>query len=196
MTRTEWPCLRLTQTRTWAQPELKERLPDYGALAAWGERFAGLAAAETARLVARAEAAPAEAERVLVYARELRLLLWRIFSAIAADEAPEQEDLDRLSREVAAVGAERTLVLADDAFVWQWRAPGDCLDAMLWPAIASAAELLTSDEVARVRECAADDCGWLFIDASRNRSRRWCDMSECGNRAKVRRYRERTRSDG
>jgi predicted RNA-binding Zn ribbon-like protein len=65
---------------------------------------------------------------------------------------------------------------------------------MLWPVVRSAAELLTSDELGRVRECAADNCAWLFLDRSKNRSRRWCDMAVCGNRDKVRRFRQRSRS--
>jgi predicted RNA-binding Zn ribbon-like protein len=61
---------------------------------------------------------------------------------------------------------------------------------MLWPVLRSAAELLTSDRMDRVRLCSAEDCDWLFLDSSRNRSRRWCDMAVCGNRSKVRRFRQ------
>jgi predicted RNA-binding Zn ribbon-like protein len=64
---------------------------------------------------------------------------------------------------------------------------------MLWPVARSAAELLSSESVDRVRECASSTCTWLFIDDSRNRRRRWCDMASCGNRAKARRYYERHR---
>jgi len=45
----------------------------------------------------------------------------------------------------------------------------------------------------RIRQCADDACGWLFVDRSRNNSRRWCDSTDCGNRNRVRRhYRRRT----
>ncbi len=57
------------------------------------------------------------------------------------------------------------------------------------------AELLVAPELARVRLCEGDDCGWLFVDGSRAGSRRWCDMSDCGNLAKVRAFRARNRSD-
>jgi predicted RNA-binding Zn ribbon-like protein len=67
------------------------------------------------------------------------------------------------------------------------------LDRMLWPLAHSAAELLASSERARVRLCEGEDCGWLFLDTSRNGARHWCDMKDCGNRAKVRRFRERQR---
>jgi predicted RNA-binding Zn ribbon-like protein len=65
---------------------------------------------------------------------------------------------------------------------------------MLWPVVRSAADLLTSERVVRVRECAAEDCAWLFVDTSRGPRRKWCDMSTCGNRAKARRYYARHRS--
>jgi predicted RNA-binding Zn ribbon-like protein len=68
---------------------------------------------------------------------------------------------------------------------------------MLWPILRSAAEVLTSEKRTRLGQCADDrGCGWLFLDTSKNRSRRWCDMEDCGNRAKARRHylRERGRS--
>ncbi|MBI2081511.1 MAG: CGNR zinc finger domain-containing protein, partial [candidate division NC10 bacterium] len=85
------------------------------------------------------------------------------------------------------------LVPEGNGFTWEWTANGQRLDRMLWPVARSAAELLTSGELARVRECEAESCAWLFMDRSRNRSRRWCDMKTCGNRTKARRHYERKR---
>jgi predicted RNA-binding Zn ribbon-like protein len=62
------------------------------------------------------------------------------------------------------------------------------LDRVLWEAAASAADLLTSPDLARVKTCPGAGCAWLFLDRSRNGTRRWCDMSVCGNRAKARRH--------
>jgi predicted RNA-binding Zn ribbon-like protein len=62
------------------------------------------------------------------------------------------------------------------------------LDWILNPLIRSAADLLVSDELKRVKRCGDPACGWLFLDTSRNKSRRWCDMSDCGNRAKASRF--------
>jgi len=73
---------------------------------------------------------------------------------------------------------------------------GEALDSILWPVAKSAAELLTSEEAKLVRQCegfAATECAWLFIDETRNRSRRWCSMTSCGNRAKARRHYQRAR---
>jgi predicted RNA-binding Zn ribbon-like protein len=79
------------------------------------------------------------------------------------------------------------------AFAWTWAEPASRLDAPLWPLVRQAAELLVGADLKRVRECAASDCRWLFLDTSKNHSRRWCDMKSCGNRAKVRRFYRRKR---
>jgi len=64
---------------------------------------------------------------------------------------------------------------------------------LLRPILASALRLLSSPDLGRLRECAAERCGRLYLDHTKNRSRRWCDMATCGNRAKARRHQARTR---
>jgi predicted RNA-binding Zn ribbon-like protein len=59
------------------------------------------------------------------------------------------------------------------------------LGALAWAAL----DLLRSDELDRLKRCPADNCHWLFLDRTKNRSRRWCDMATCGNRAKARKHR-------
>src|SRR5581483_5720104 len=77
-------------------------------------------------------------------------------------------------------------------FAWELLPDGGSLVAPLRPIARSAGELMTADALARVRECDGASCTWLFLDESRNRSRRWCSMESCGNRAKARRhYRKR-----
>lgn len=80
------------------------------------------------------------------------------------------------------------LVKKPGGFQWDWRENKGELDRLLWPVIQSAGDLMISNEVNRTRECEDDTCEWLFIDRSKNHSRRWCDMSDCGNRAKARRH--------
>ena len=64
------------------------------------------------------------------------------------------------------------------------------LGPVLDPVVRSATDLLTSDAVTRIGCCADETCGWLFLDTTRSRTRRWCDMKQCGNRNKVRRFRQ------
>ena len=80
-------------------------------------------------------------------------------------------------------------------YVWSWDTDKLRLDQPIWAIVRSAADLLTSAELLRsVRQCGADDCQWLFLDTSKNRSRQWCSMTSCGNREKARRHYERVRT--
>ncbi len=121
-----------------------------------------------------------------------REALYRIFKALIDARKPDSADLEILNRELAeartherlAVRAGRLAVVYDDA---------ESPEHLLRVIARDAAELLTSEQLSRVRQCGGESCGWLFLDTSRNRSRQWCDMRDCGNLAKVRRFRERRR---
>ena len=65
-----------------------------------------------------------------------------------------------------------------------------------WPIARSAADLLASDQLAYVRACSSKVCEWFFLDTSKNHHRRWCDMTRCGNRAKVAAHRKRLKERG
>ncbi len=190
---THWTCLEFTKTVGWAERDRPDdELVSYEALLAWGEREGLLARPERERLGRRAADRPEEAARVLDRAIELRGLIYGIFSAVGEGRRPAPSDIERLNGFLPSASVRRGIVPAEGAYGWGWlEDPEIPLDRVLWPIIYSAASLLTWSELDRVRLCRADDCGWLFVDASRNRSRRWCDMSECGNRAKAQRFRAR-----
>ncbi len=104
------------------------------------------------------------------------------------------EELDRLNTLLAEVPAQVRPDTTGPTFAWGWPSGANDLGGMLWPVVWSAGQLLTSPDVARVKTCANDRCGWLFLDASRKHNRKWCEMGVCGNRAKARRfYRRRKR---
>ncbi len=192
-----WICLEFTKTRGWeARDRTDDALTDYGALARWVYEAGGGSAEVIAALEVAAAERDAEAKQVLERAKELRGAIYRIFSAVAEREAPppESADLGELNDWLSHIAARRELVPADGGFSWAWFQQDPLpLEWVLWPIVQSAADLLTSESLDRVRLCKAEDCGWLFVDASKNRSRRWCAMSDCGNRAKVRRHRQRLR---
>ncbi len=123
----------------------------------------------------------------------LRGVIYRIFAAVVAGCVPGENDMVALNSYLAETRTWLRLVPHERGFSWEWADAGDRPDQMLWPVVWSAVQLLLSDELSRVKECASDCCSWLFIDASRNHSRRWCDMQSCGNRDKVRRFHERHR---
>lgn len=74
---------------------------------------------------------------------------------------------------------------------WTWGRFETHVDLPVWILSKSAVELLTSSTAERVHECGSESCRWLFLDTSKNHSRRWCDMKVCGNRMKARRFQVR-----
>jgi predicted RNA-binding Zn ribbon-like protein len=169
-----------------------ERLVSYEALLAWSRETGLLKADDSDRLVARARRRSNDAERVLERARALRELLHETFLALGESRPPRSPTLDALSAQLAAFYAHGRLVPAGDMLQWVCSAAEE-LERPLWEIARTVARLLTSPRLARVRACAAEDCGWWFLDDTKNASRRWCDMKICGNRDKVRRFRERQR---
>jgi len=127
----------------------------------------------------------AEAARV----QRFRAALRRLLSAEARGVGAAPKDLAALNRILSASGARRGLIPTVRGYGWGWLDDGAGPERLLWPVAFSAARLLESPDLSRLKSC--DGCGRLFLDASHNRSRRWCDMQGCGNRAKVARYRAR-----
>jgi predicted RNA-binding Zn ribbon-like protein len=187
-------CLDFTNTADWhASDQPVELLPEYADLAAWARAAGTLDDVERAGLQQLAARLPRAAEAARRRAVRLREALYRIFSAHARGREPVASDLQLLNHELAAACQHRRLAQDIGAYAWNWET-GEKFERVIWPIACSAAELLTSPELARVRECAGPGCGWLFLDASRNHSRRWCSMESCGNRTKARRHYERTRA--
>jgi len=105
---------------------------------------------------------------------------------------------ESVSLQAPLIGVEawRRCSRTEKGFKWEWIGREASLDRMLWSIAHSGAEFLIKGDLSRLRECGGEECGWLFEDTSRNRSRQWCHMQDCGNLAKVRRFRTRLRSSG
>jgi predicted RNA-binding Zn ribbon-like protein len=187
-------CLDFTNTlndRTREHP--CELLNSYADLVGWSQQAHLLTDDGAARLLVEADRHPEQADTVLRRTIEVREAMFRIFSALAGETMPQGSDLSTLNEELSEAMAQARIVCLHDGFSWDWAGKEDALARPLWPVVRLAAELLTSVELSRVRICAAGDCGWLFLDTSKNHSRRWCDMNTCGNRAKARKHYEHKR---
>jgi predicted RNA-binding Zn ribbon-like protein len=151
----------------------------------------GLVPKTTVRRLTRAAGArPGEARATLQRARALRESLHRTLRALTTGRRPLAADLARINAEVAAGRRHEALAARGGRIEWEWR-PAAVVGAPLWAVSRAAAALLTSPDLAHVRQCGGDACGWLFLDRSRSGRRRWCSMEDCGNVAKVRRFRRR-----
>jgi predicted RNA-binding Zn ribbon-like protein len=167
-------------------------LHSYSDFLAWCRQAAVISQAEASVLERKAARRPGEAAGVHRRGLKLREAIYRIFRSIVWGESPALADLALLNSELAtALGRLRVEpVRGDDQFALKWGTEGHPLDHPLGPVARAAAHLLTAPTARRrIRQCCGDNCGWLFLDSSKNRSRRWCDMRDCGNRAKVRRHR-------
>ena len=169
------------------------RLPEH--VVAWA-RHAGLLTEAGARALRRLIARPRLATALLARTRELRGIVYEIGRALAAGSAPRPALLDRLTYIHAEALAHARLSPAASGFAWRWDAARAPVEAVVGPLALSAVELLRSAEPARIKQCAGDHCGWLFLDTTKNNRRRWCEMEVCGNRAKQKRLRGRRRRPG
>lgn len=188
-------CLDFANTADWhAAAEPKETLTSYEALVSWAGRV-GVLDASTARCLQQEAAKhPVAANAALKKAIAVREAIYRIAVGIIEGERPDARDLDTFNRALATALQQRRLVPGPGGLTWAWQAADRGLDQILGPVLWSAAGLFTSGERDRIGQCADDrGCGWLFLDTTRNRSRRWCAMEDCGNRAKAHRHYRRSR---
>lgn len=172
----------------------KYHLDDYNEMVSWCQSKGVLTHEMASSLRVDALDDPGRAERAFHRAMAFRRVVYAVFAAVGGKLSPKAEDLRSLSK--AAASALSHLHIAETAtgFQWQWDVAKPQLELPLWIIARSAADLLTSTQRSRVRQCESADCNWLFVDRSKNRSRRWCDMAECGNREKARRSRARKQS--
>ncbi len=182
-------CLDFTNTLSDRATNIpREHLQCYQDLVAWSLQTSILTTEEAQQLLALAERATEEATWIYQQAIMLREALFRTFEALALEQTPEEADLTLLNTMLVVALPHRQLVLQHTHFVWEWVMSQGALDSILWRIVHSATDLLTSDEIHNVKVCSADNCNWLFLDTSKNQSRRWCSMNGCGNRAKVRKH--------
>jgi predicted RNA-binding Zn ribbon-like protein len=188
-------CLALANTRNWRHgPEPLERLHGYRDLVTWIERRDFLDADGLAALERQAVAHPRIAARELADTIALREDVFRVFSDEAGGRPPASRALERLVAGFNDAVARVVMIPERGRLQLRLRQGEQALDIVRVQASLSAMALLTSGHIERVRECADDrGCGWLFVDSTRNGSRRFCFANECGNRARQAAFRERQR---
>jgi predicted RNA-binding Zn ribbon-like protein len=180
----------------YADAVIRDKIASYEDLLAWSV-LAGCVDRRRAGALARMAARETpEAANAMARAIRLREALYRIFKCVIEGWRPPESDVDILRQELSAARSHQYLTglkAQDGRFAWTFPDRPDEFDRILWPVPLSAAELLTSGDLDRLGQCAGADCGWMFLDTSRNQRRQWCDMQDCGNRAKVNRFRQKRR---
>ena len=188
-------CLDFVNTVDWrGRAEPQEFLNSYKDLILWAQHVGILSRQEAKVLTQKSEKKTNEARALVEKAKRLREALYRIFLSCAEGTAANEKDLSIFNKALSQTMAQSRIVETEEGYLWNTIGRKDDLDWILNPVVRSAADLLVANEIKRVKSCADNECGWLFLDVSRNRSRRWCDMSDCGNRAKASRFYKRKRS--
>jgi predicted RNA-binding Zn ribbon-like protein len=179
-------------TVSWrGKEEPEDHLSSFHDLIHWGQKTGILLEQDADTLLRNAADHPAEAENVLKQAIELREALYRIVSSVVQGVTPFKKDLSMMNKRLSRAMSHANIVKTETGFSWNFDDHTTAFDWILNPIIRSAAELLVSEELKKLKTCADPTCGWVFLDKSRNNSRRWCDMKDCGNRAKANRFYKR-----
>jgi len=185
--------LDFVNTLDWRESDhANDFINTYSDLVLWGQHAKVLTKHEARNLLREAERSGGGSASALEGALLLRETLFRVFSAIIDKRRPKKSDLDFFNGKLAEAFSHLRVAPAAQGFALEWESndsSGDQnLNCLMWSITRAACELLTSADVSQLRRCAGEGCGWLFLDTSRNQSRRWCYMSVCGNRAKARRF--------
>jgi predicted RNA-binding Zn ribbon-like protein len=172
----------------------KELLETYLDLARFGEDTGLLSERQADQLYERSSLDRDGAQKALVWGRQLREAIHDVFWAIMNKRSVPPAGLARLNADAQTAATHMRLVAAKGGgFEWSFDDFGD-FDSLLWPIARATADLLASDLLPYVRACSSKTCEWFFLDTSKNHHRRWCDMTRCGNRAKVQRFYARKKS--
>jgi predicted RNA-binding Zn ribbon-like protein len=182
-------CLDFVNTLDWRGTDTpQEFLNTIDDLVVWC-RHAGITRKEEDQNLHRLAARQgSNAGKVLTRAIKLRETIYRLFSAAVSGLDPAQKDLDFFNENLSLSMKDSKITRTQDGYRWENTGDKQQLEWILNPIIRSAVDILVTAELKKVKACADPACGWLFIDVSRNRSRRWCDMQDCGNRAKASRF--------
>ena len=180
-----------TISRRAVPEDCRDRLTHYGRLVSWGIQAKLLSAEDAERLRADAGGRSHAAAASLRRAVAVREAIFAIFAAVAGGERAPDGAIETLNAALPAALAALRIAPEREGFSWRFSPEESDLAPMLAPVVRGAAELLTSADRARIRVCQSDTCFWLFLDGSKNGTRRWCDMKVCGNRAKARRHYQR-----
>jgi predicted RNA-binding Zn ribbon-like protein len=172
----------------------EEELHAISDLLQWAKEAGLLSSADHDRIASYYRRNPREAKAALAKGAATRDLLRSIFAAMANGYSVPSQRLSELNSALAQAPGLLRVHKSSGRIATEWTSAADGVQQVLFAVLTSAAELLASHRLERIRECASTDCTWLFIDESRNHSRRWCDMSAFGNRMKARRHYKRSKA--
>ena len=186
-------CLDFINTVPWRGDMMvrHDEIDGYGRLLEWADARAVLHPDDLETLREEAAADTELRRRALGRAWALRRALHDCLRAAVSRETPPAGSVSLLNHAISELGAGPRLTIGAQGLALEL--PASRSPDLLRPILVSALRLLGSTDLACLRECAGEECGRLFLDGTKNQSRRWCDMATCGNRAKARRFQMKRR---
>ena len=157
-------------------------------LIGWAEHAKVIPPDEAGKLAAATREDSALAARLLDSALALREDIYALGVEVAAGRAAPAGAMENLTRTHALALSRARLSRFDRHYAWSWSVEGSPVEAVLGPISLSALTILLQADLTRIKQCRGEKCGWLFLDTTKNKSRRWCEMEICGNRAKQKRF--------
>ncbi len=186
-------CLEFADMVDWRTSDHPtDPMGEYSSLVEWSKKKGLVTGNEEKKLIDFWRNHKSSGDKVTKQAYELREAIYRIFSAVAHGRRADPKDVDTLNEHIGRSMTKLALETDGESYGWGWKEHFSP-DMMLWPIADSAAELLTSEDLNRVRECANEEqgCGSLFLDESKSQTKKWCSMDTCGNRVKFHTYYEK-----
>lgn len=172
--------------------EFFEYLSSYEKLVEWCRRVEVMPPKRIQSLAGIADAHPGKAKKALANILDAREMLYRFFSDIAAGKPVSKDELNSFNEQLSGAMKNLRFVSDDDELELDWEETSD-LKEPLWRVMKSAHDILTGEDFDRIKECEA--CGWVFLDESKNKSRRWCSMESCGSIHKAKKYYHRKKKE-
>jgi len=188
------PALELVNTLDFRfSAQTVDLIPTYKDLLRLGTQLQ-LLTAEQARKLGRT-VGEEEARRVVASTVELREALAKVLYGRIDGTRPPARQIQILEKQFHAAGLHRRLLTRESHLEWSWSGVERKAEIPLWMLAQAASDLLVSIDAELIKDCGDSTCRWLFLDVSKNHTRRWCDMKTCGNRMKARRHHARAQED-
>jgi len=164
-----------------------ENLNSFSDLIEWSKQGKLISDDEAIVIFTKAKKNILESEKVFRRVLRLRKSVYDIFRSVISGEEISDKDLTVFNRELSLAMSKAEIFSREGELIWDWK--NDGIERILFLITRIAAQLLTSSDLEKLKCCSGENCGWLFYDTSKNKRRQWCDMRDCGNLAKARRFR-------
>jgi len=161
-------------------------LNSYDDLLQWSAKTSLLPERRLRLLAASAAKESAKAESILRKAKVTREVLYSVFSSIAVHVQPKADLLEKFNEIMGEAMSNLNYVFENGEKVLKWPETPVNLEEPLWHVLKSVFDIWYQEDVSRIKECGS--CGWLFLDKTKNKRRRWCNMQTCGSNEKALRY--------